>query len=729
MSSESIQIAYKNFLESDPPYCRRQFVEECFQRIPFGQEKEALEGIFFVPDFSFYDIWGIYETIPQNWTSRNHIRKKLASITERICKTHFNKIRKSPYYQVLPYETIEKISDVTTAQIDTWVLEAIAEVPLNLSSSRLFSLVGLIAPKLAQQQATVVLSYGLDLLEEDMTEKDGDGIWSLSLQPPETVEASIAGYIWASLASPNTAERWQAAHVVCLLCAFEEHDILAQLQSFALGCQQLGPFHASGLPIYELSAKLWLLFALQRAVKLGSAKSVLHFEEFIRTTCSPIERHLMLRGTGAKILLELESKKAIELGIKELKRLQLINVSEFEVLESNPYRRELEVVTPSTGNNDDEFFFGYDISDYWFESLGRVFGFATAEVERRALRIVRDDFGVPGIGGWRIDPRHHRDLYGEFETQHSHGMYPKVEDLAFYHAYHSMMIVAGELIDTEQRHQGKDYPDEFEEWIARHSLTRSDSLWLADRRDPDPLEIPRWKSEKVSDIWRFSISKNDLLEQIWLGDGDICVWGSWNNTDYNREESINVFSALVNSDHAQSLVRALQTASSPHNYRIPLSGDELEIDSNQYQLKGWVCNTSKENRIDERDPWAGDIRYPPLCPAQWFVQVNDLQPDYERRIWRSPTFGELPVFISHVWGRKSESFEHFVPESGSQLFVNKATLLDWLSLINMDLIFEVQMGRKFNQDRYGRNDEDNLVYLLPYTLVFLFRSNGKIETI
>ena len=507
-SSELIQVAHKKFLESDPPYYLQQFAEEYFRRIPSGQEKEALEAIFFVPDFNLYDIRGVYESIPQNWTSRNHIRKKLASITERVCKTHFHEIRKSAYYQDLPNETIEKISDVTTAQIDTWVLEAASEVPLNLSSSRLFSLVGLIAPKLTRQQATAVLSYGLDLLEEDMTEKDGDGSWSLSLQPPETVEASIAGYIWASLASPKTAERWQAAHVICQLCAFEEHEILAQLQRFALGCQQPNPFHASGLPIYELSAKLWLLFALQRAVRLGYTNSVLRFEEFIRTACSPTERHLMIRGIGARILLELERNETIELGKEELNRLQLINVSKLDVIESDTYLRKFKVVTPSTDNEDDKYYFGYDISDYWFKSLGRVFGFATAEIENRALRIIRDEFGVPGKGGWQIDSRHHRDLYGKTATRHSHGIYPKVEDLAFYHAYNSMMIVAGELIDTEQRHQGQgndDY-DELDEWIAKHSLTRSDSLWLADRRDPDPLEVPRWKFEEVSDIWNFSVN-------------------------------------------------------------------------------------------------------------------------------------------------------------------------------------------------------------------------------
>ena len=70
---------------------------------------------------------------------------------------------------------------MTEIQIYHWVVEAIAENPLILDSGRLFSLVGLIVPALTKQQAAAALDYGLKLLEEDMTEKDGDGDWSSKL--------------------------------------------------------------------------------------------------------------------------------------------------------------------------------------------------------------------------------------------------------------------------------------------------------------------------------------------------------------------------------------------------------------------------------------------------------------------------------------------------------------------------------------------------------------------
>ncbi|MCY4642346.1 MAG: NACHT domain-containing protein [Gammaproteobacteria bacterium] len=727
-SPESIQEAHRRMWEGKPPYHTGPFAEEFFRRVTPGQEKDALEAIFDVSDFDLYHIRSLYESIPQSWLSRNHIRSALERITKRVCKEFSYEISKSRYYQALPYEVIVRYSGVTEMQIYHWVVEAIAENPLILDSGRLFSLVGLIVPELTKQQAAAALDYGLGLLEEEMTEIDGDGKWSSSLQPPDDVGASLAGYVWASLASPDTAERWQAAHVVCLLCAFESQEILGPLLSFALG-HDPSPFHDSGLPIYELSARLWLLIALHRATKLGYATSVLYLEGFIRRACHPTECHIMLRGIAAKTLLDLDNVKAIKLSKNEKARLQVINSSKFDVVVSSTYRRNLKVVTPGPTSEEEKYYFGCDISPYWFESLGKIFSFGSSEIEHRALRIIRNDFGVFEQGGWKGDPRHRQGLYEDRETYHSHGSYPQVEDLSFYHAYHSMMMVAGELIDTVQRHQDKEYSDELEEWIARHSLTRTDDLWLADRRDPDPIEIPRWKSEEASDTWCFSVTKDDLLDAFQFADQGICVWGSWNNTDSDREERISVSSALVDAEHAHSLMRALQTASNPHDYRIPPNENDLEIDSGHFQLKGWIFETSREHGIDERDPWAGDIDYPPLRPAKWFATSHDLQSNYECRIWHSPSLGERPIMYSYVWGWKSEKNDYITPKTGSRLVANVEALKLWLSSINMDLILEVQIKRKFRRGSYRHRQEDTPEYLLPYTLVILFRSNGEIETI
>jgi len=725
-SAESIQASYRRFRQGEPPFYTEQFFEQFFQHVPQGCESDALEAIFSVPDFSLYELRYVYEAIPEKWLSRNYIQSTLYDITRTVCKTHFYSITRSQYYQPLPYEVITRFSGVTEQKIYQWVIDASAANPLIIGSGRLFSLVGLIAPGLTQQQAADTLNYGLKLLEEDMKDSDGDGDWTSALQPPEEVSPSLAGYIWASLASPHTSERWEAAHVVCLLCAFEKQEILKALLSFATG-KEPRPFHDAKLPFYDLSAKLWLLIALRRALKLGYSNNVLLFMEFVRQACNPTERHLMLRGTGASILLELNQNREIELSKEEIERLSTINVSKQKVVDSDTYRRELAVPTPGPESDEDKYYFGYDISRYWFESLGRMFAFGSKEIEHRALKILRDDWGVFGQGGWKEDPRNHRRLYGDYESRHSHGSYPQAEDLAFYHSYHSMMMVAGDLIDTAQRYQRREDSDELEEWINRHQLTRSDGLWLADRRDPKPTEVPKWKSEKETDDWRFSVTKDEMLSAFVFGDQSICVWGDWNYSERDREERIQISSALVNAKHAHSLMRALQTTLNPYDYRIPPSGNELEIDSGPYQLKGWIWETSREHGIDERDPWAGDIGYPPLRPAKWFSDKNDLQSDYERRVWHSSVSGSEPVLYSHTWGRKSEKNEYVSPETGSRLIADIKAIKTWLSSISMDLIIEVQISRDFRRDSYRRRQAETTEYLPPYTLIVIYRANGKIE--
>lgn len=726
-SSESVQVAYRRFRAGSPPFYVGQFATEFFGRVPPGAEPNALKAIFSVSNFDLYDFRGLFEAVPSNWVARNHIRNSLRMITEDVCKANFYEIAKSRYYQVLPYEVIARCTGINEHQIYKWVVEASAENPIILGSGRLFSLVGLIAPTLDAQQAAAALTFGLKLLEADMTDHDGDGDWSSKLLPPDEAGASLAGYIWTALGSPQTTERWQAAHVVGLLCAFERLEILEPLSSFANGSNS-APFHDVSLPFYSLSAKLWLLLALRRALNLGASKAVVQFEGFFRRACCESERHLMLRRISADILLRLQSDGSIELSRAESDRLRLINVSKYELLISDTYRRDLVVSTRDLEDSEKIYYFSYDISRYWFESLGRIFAFGPKEIEHRGTRFLREELSIHDDGGAKGDPRHHRRLYGDHETTHSHGSYPQTEDLSFYHSYHSMMMVAGELIDTVQRHQHSEYSDELVEWIARHDITRSDGLWLADRRDPVPTEAPNWKSQKEDETWRFSVTKNDLLSALRPEEGSICVWGSWNHSEGDQEEHITISSALVNSERGHSLLRALQTIRDPHGYRIPPSGNDLEIDSGQYQLKGWIWETSREHGIDERDPWSGDIGYPPIRPAKWFSELVGLHSDAERRLWWTSSRGN-PVLHSRMWGRKATKNEYMSPETGSRMIASERVLREWLSRLGMNIIIEVQIRREFRRDSYSGRQEDSLEYRPPYTLVVLFDVEGRIETL
>ena len=88
-----------------------------------------------------------------------------------------------------------------------------------------------------------------------------------------------------------------------------------------------------------------------------------------------------------------------------------------------------------------------------------------------------------------------------------------------------------------------------------------------------------------------------------------------------REQSVSISSGLVGRSRSAALVRALQTASDPHDYRIPDADaeDQFQLDHGEYRLKGWILERSDPRRLDEYDPWAGEISYPAVVPLNSFV--------------------------------------------------------------------------------------------------------------
>ena len=345
-------------------------------------------------------------------------------------------------------------------------------------------------------------------------------------------------------------------------------------------------------------------------------------------------------------------------------------------------------------------------------------------------KIIGDDWQLSENGYWHSDERHRLDIFQDRETRHSHGSYPRTDDLNFYLSYHAMMIVAGKLLATVPRHQGPNDPDnEFEEWLGRHLLSRQDGCWLADRRDPTPLEWPDWKDGTQKDDWRWSVGRSDFGRVLGLDEDKLNLSGYWNTISGEREETVHISSALVTSDRSFALLRALQTATNSRDYRIPDAGDELEIDETGFRLKGWIENCNSETGRDELDPWAGDIKYPPLKPAKFVRDLFQLKADTECRVWWVEIEGvREEVLWAQIWGSdRSQSDRHYETEGehGRRLQASHAFIAELLGEVNMDLIVEVQIERRIVRSRYERSADGYLEYVPPYYRIFVLRANGR----
>ncbi|MDW7729303.1 MAG: AVAST type 3 anti-phage nuclease/ATPase Avs3a [Bacillota bacterium] len=731
--ANDISQAYRRFKDLDPPYCHEHFFKEAFRRVYVGKEAEFIYSIVDVADFDLFDLRYFFEQLPENWRSRLSVKPALAQTLKAFCRRFCMEITKSRYYEMLPLQDVCEQAGINEVDVIDEALIAIGEAAEVAGASRLFTLVGLLAPKLTENEAMDALSFGLDLFDPLLEATDGDGPWSPKLEPPIKIEGSVAGFIWGCLAAPRASLRWEAAHVVRALCRFGHDKILEHL--ILIANEAPAAFYDSRLHFYELHARLWLLIGLARTSKERPDIIALYPEFLIKLVFNG-ETHVLILEFAKRTILALLDAGFLESHADLRHRLAIINKSPFPTVESKSYRRFENMETYAEDNADtkgdeDRFYFGIDIGPYWFDPLGVCFAKTRASIEHEALRVIRSDWKLTFGSRWDVDERHRRKIFKDrdMETHHSHGSYPLVDDLHFYLSYHAMMVVAGKLLATTPVHHDPDYAeDEFYNWLRRHDLTRQDGGWLADRRDPLPLERPFWKDEKETDEWRWSIKRDDFDRVLLAPNGRINLWGCWTWGSGHREESIHVYSALVSPDRSMALLRALQSVDNPHDYRIPAAEDELQIDYDGFQLKGWIFEQTRESGIDEQDPWSGDIRYPPPQPASYISDLMNLNSDAEQRRWFVKGDNNTVVW-SQTWGCHKDKDDDKIFESGERLQLTFEFILSLLRELEMDLIVEVEIERRFRYSKWERRDNDDIGFILPSARLFVIKADGNIRTL
>lgn len=731
-AANDVSQAYRRFRSADPPYYHEQFFAEACRRLPVGKTAEFITAISDVAEFDLYHFRRFLEQVPENWTTRLAVKKALANTVKTFCRRFCMEITKSRRYEMLPLKTACELGGISEVDVVDVVLPAIGEALELVDAGRLFKLVGLLTMKLKESEATEVLAFGLDLFDPVLESTDGDGPWSPDLEPPNEIEGSIAGYIWGCLAAPKASLRWEAAHVVRAICNLGHEKVLDYLIKLA-NETSTNAFYDTRLHFYKLHARQWLLIGLARAAK-DCPNIVAPYADFLISLVDNKEPHVLIREYARRALLALLNAGFLDFQEDLRPRLSVVNESTLPLVESKSYQRfeneELNDADEDTEDAEDRFYFGIDIGPYWFSPLGRCFGRSQICIEHEALRVIRNDWQLSGDIRWKQDERHKRKIFKDMETNHSHGSYPRVDDLLFYLSYHAMMVVAGKLLATIPVHYDPDDKlDEFHNWLHGHDFSRQDGGWLADRRDPIPLERPLWKDEKETDEWRWSITRNDFDRILLNTDDRMNLWGRWVWFEGHREESIHVYSALVSPDRSMALLRALQSVDNPYDFRIPDAEDDLQIDFEGFQLKGWIVDRSRDSGIDEQDPWSGSIMYPPPEPAGYIIDLMKLKSDNEHRRWFVQG-DQSYVICSQVWGHfqdKDEEEIHY--ESGDRLQASFEFIMSLLHELKMDLIVEVQIERRLRYSRWERSNTDDSRFIPTNSRLFLIKADGSICTL
>ena len=129
---------------------------------------------------------------------------------------------------------------------------------------------------------------------------------------------------------------------------------------------------------------------------------------------------------------------------------------------------------------------------------------------------------------------------------------------------------------------------------------------------------------------------------------------------------------------------------------------------------------TNEGGIDKQDPWAGDIRLPPIRPADFIGELMGISSDPEQRVWSADVEDRTEsVFWSRLWGHFPDRENGDEDESGQRFEASSSCIRRILSSTGTDLLVEIQVSRQPRYSRYSHREDDGLRYIFPYAKAIL----------
>lgn len=731
-SADGIRKALVHY-DSIPSEARNSesFWQEIISHIYDSDVNKFLHGLVSAENADLYDIRSALLHLPDTWLRKVSVKNEWPKIIELIGRRFASILIErgmiSYFTRELPMEESKNVS-----RIQKGIIEGLSTQGEMVSASTFFGFVKIASKYISTNEATNLLDYALSRFEMHIDNDFADGPWSESLLPPDSIKSAFAGFIWSALGSPRRSTRWNAAHCVRRL---SDAQAVGEINSLIDWMERdvVGSCGASKFPFYNLYARQYLLIALSRVSINNPHILVHHSDVFYRhSLCS--SPHILIQKYAAEIAQNIEKAYPDTYPKEIIEKLQKVGASQFAKLEMENRWEAIDSYWHANGKVDSNISYhhGYDFNSYWFEPLGKVFGISEEQVEDLATEVVINEWGIADDGGYEKDPRHvlWRSSDEQQQVYSSHGSYPRIDDYSFYLSLHAMFVVAGKLLEKMPVVHSSDwYEDEWGEWLSRHILTRRDGFWLYDRRDPVPLTRRDWIYGEKSSSWRSEIFLNDFLDglitnqdgQPWLN-----VYGSWEDGDGYRTESYTISSALVSNDGAQALLSALSTCSNPHDFKIPhYKEDKMEFTEAPLTLKGWIYQEDVYKRIDEYDPHSAKLDYPPYIIGESVMEKMMLTTDYEKRKW-TLLDAETVLVICELWGTKYDSKEDDSIRSGNRLVASLSFLQKLCIEFQSELIFEVQINRRFRQKSYMRSEETD-GYKPPLSKIFVLSADGRLR--
>ena len=612
------------------------------------------------------------------------------------------------------------------------ILSGIAENGSSFNSRALFGLAELIVEIVEASELGSLIHWYSNRLYHRVPKHDREEIPKEDM--PSGNSEAVGRFIFSLMGDIDTRIRWRAAHAFRSLarlgCQDDVSATMAQLDR-----EDERAFREPSAPFYFLAAKMWLVIATNRTATETPASLVSFKNAILRLAVSPAFPHVGIREYAKRTVQALDLSGAIELTPTEVSALNKVNCPTKGRTKNQRGGAESFRMT-----DDENRRFNFDPMDtlpYWYEDILRIFPTVSRDdvLEIAETWILDKWGGDPDARMWEEEPRKRRYDERQFGLwMNRHGELPVVERYATHLEWHAMHCAIGELLTQYPIAEQDPYYERLEYWIGK-IMPAQPTMWLSDLRDPTPLERRFWIEDVRTDIgWLHNTSRRDALIELGLVDalhsGWIVVMSSTSAHSAKRSFHARVSTALVSSVVAMPLVRALQTARDPFDYRIPDEGDDLEIDQFPYQLIGWIYSNEQGPSFDEGDPCRYDVGPVRVSPGADFATTFDLGrwPE-DRPVW-IPDGTNDPVMFYETWCDEPTVEEHGyrsrrTKSEGWRLWARIEAVQGLLASTEMDMICEVNIDRRLKNEFDSLYDSETK--RKTHDKVLLLRSSGEIE--
>jgi len=695
---------------------RDDVVRQMAEKVPLARRPEHIRAWLDVESLSAVDILFSLQEIGKAWgTASLAVSEQLLESQARLISQKAGELLLSGFSIGFLFgrrgEESAPLPDYDLAPF----IEAAALQAGRLDARVFFQLTMEVVQRLSSDEAREVLAYGLGRIERMQRESDGDGSWQSRLAPPESMTEAVAGLLWARLASPFAEQRWRAAHAVRRLGQMNEQATIDALMR-RIESAEGGVFVDSSLPFYSLHARLYLLIAMARLAQESPTVLQKHAGQFLRLAFDGLP-HVLMRAFAVDAALALNSASSDTYTDEVIAALKSVNCGRFhsgKILQ--------HIVSPGRRDH-----IGYelDLKPYWFKPLGRVFGVSVDEVTDQVVQWVSKDCVR---GTWRSSGEPRREQFRRQRASPYKSEQPAVDNHEFYLTYHAMFCVAGGLLSEHPIVVDRWESNAFDSWLRRHQLARTDGAWLADCRDPWPIERRSWQNEERSDSWRWEIARKDFEDALRI-DGALPVrlpvWGERHFSEGSRTEEFSISSALVSEAAAELVLCQLQIAKDANESYLPDDDHYETVRLGRHRIWGWIKSPDSASGLDQFDPCAGKLPFPAAHPGKEIRSSFDLHLSEDGRRWCSGVQGADMAFCSETWGDRTKESDYSYPEFGRMLYVDSDFLKMLLKRLKRCLIVKVEISRRES----SRARDSEYMYVPPYYRFFVIDSQGSIRAL